>query len=237
MLPFDGGNESAAERYRGLRTKILQHPKAPQIICVSSATTGDGKSVTAINIAGVLALKQHTRVLLVDCDFRHPTVAELIGEPLGGPGLGDVLAGRIDWHAAMLRCQEYPNLYMLPAGQAQGNSAELLDSRAWRLGCERLRAIFDFIVVDSPPIGMVADYDLIQASCDGVVIVARPNHTDRKSLTKALQTVPAEKTLGIALNSVEPWFLWRTPQEYAYPYANQKNGAVPQEKTSAPRNS
>jgi capsular exopolysaccharide synthesis family protein len=223
VLPFDGTAEDTSERYRILRTKILQHPKRPQVLCVSSPSTGDGKSVTAMNVAGVLGLKENTRVLLLDCDFRHPSVASMIRMPAGGGGVADVLSGRIAWRQAILRCRELPNFYLVAAGQAQGNSAELLDSKAWRSGLEELRAQFDFIVIDTPPIGLVADYDLIQASCDGIVVVARPNHTDRTSFNKALEAIPAEKNLGVVINCVERWFLWKA-RDYTYAYRRSSVG-------------
>jgi capsular exopolysaccharide synthesis family protein len=228
VLPFDGTSEEVSERYRILRTKILQHPHKPQLVCVTSPTTGDGKSVTALNIAGVLGLKENTRVLLIDCDFRHPSVVSMIRLPAAGGGVAEVLTGKIAWHQAILRCKELPNFYIAPAGQAQGRSAELLDSKAWRNSCDELRKQFDFIVIDTPPIGLVADYDLIQASCDGVVMVARPNHTDRTSLNKALLAVPPEKSLGVVVNCVERWFLWKA-QDYTYAYRDRNNGVTSHE--------
>jgi receptor protein-tyrosine kinase len=224
VLPFDGSAEDASERYRILRTKILQHPMKPQVLCVSSPTTGDGKSITAMNIAGVLGLKETTRVLLLDCDFRHPSVSSMIRLPAGSGGVAEVLTGQIAWRQAILRCRELPNFYIAPAGHARGNSAELLDSKAWRNGLTELRAQFDYVVIDTPPIGLVADYDLIQASCDGMVVVARPNHTDRTSFNKAIQTIPAEKNLGVVINCVERWFLWKA-QDYTYAYRDRKDGA------------
>ena len=181
----------------------------------------DGKSVSAINIAGVLALKDKTRVLLLDCDFRHPTIHSLVGLPKDSAGTADVLAGTIEWRQAILQCAELPNLYVSSAGRPYGRAAELLDSHAWREGCKYLRTAFDYVVIDSPPIGLVADYDLIQDSCDGVVLVARPNHTDRSSLQKVLQSVPAEKNLGLVLNCTERWFLWKAAGDYRYAYNNR----------------
>jgi Mrp family chromosome partitioning ATPase len=152
----------------------------------------------------------------------------MIRLPAGNGGVAEVLCGKIAWRQAILRCRELPNFYIAPAGQAQGNSAELLDSKAWRNGLAELREQFDFIVIDTPPIGLVADYDLIQASCDGVVVVARPNHTDRTSFNKAIQAIPADKNLGVVINCVERWFLWKA-QDYTYAYRDRKDSAVSHE--------
>ena len=86
LLPFDNTNFSAAEQYRMIRTKLIQHPRQPRLILISSAVPGDGKSVTAVNIAGALALKTEANVLLVDTDFRRSTIHIQLGLP-ASPGL------------------------------------------------------------------------------------------------------------------------------------------------------
>ena len=89
-LPFGDDHWLANEQYRILRTKLLQHIKRPQVILVSSAGSGDGKSITAINLAGVLSLRSESRVLLVDGDFRKPNVHFQLGIP-ESPGMADIL--------------------------------------------------------------------------------------------------------------------------------------------------
>ncbi len=208
LLPFDETHWEASEQYRILRTRIIQHPKQPRVIVISSGGSGDGKSVTAINIAGALALKANAQVLLVDGDFRRSTIHAQLGLEQS-PGLGDVLEGTATLQQAMVRAEQMPNLYILPAGMAKLNPVELLDSKHWADFMTVCREKFRYIIVDSPPVAAVADYTLIEASCDGVIIVARPDHTDRRMCLKALQTVAKEKLLGVALNGVQKWFLGR----------------------------
>lgn len=214
ILPFDGADERAAERYRVIRTKLRQDHK--RVLCISSSGMGDGKSVTAANIAGVLALKQENRVLLVDGDFRRSTLAHMLGLSQF-PGLSEVLAGEVNWREAMTRLIEAPNLYFMPAGEQSSNPAELLDSTRWKTISDTFRDHFNFVVIDSPPMRTVADYDLIQSVCDGVIVVARQDHSNRTRLLKAIETVPADKMIGLVMNCVSPWTLRRT-QEDADPY-------------------
>jgi capsular exopolysaccharide synthesis family protein len=218
VFPFDNGHPAAAEQYRIIRTKILHSSKRPHLIVVSSPSSGDGKTITSINIAGSLALKEDARVLLVDGDLRQRRVSDELGI-LRGPGLAEVLSGAADLNSAMVRAEQFPNLFILTAGYVQESAPELLDSQAWRLLLEEVRTRFENVIFDAPPVGTVADYDLLQLACDGIIIVARPDHSDRAACMKALEIVPREKLLGVVLNCVEDWWLWKTP---AYGYYAKK---------------
>ena len=219
IFPFDGAHQAAAEQYRIIRTKIWQGDRKPQVVLVSSASSGDGKTVTSINIAASLALKEESRVLLVDGDLRHPRVSEALGIPLGR-GLSEVLAGTISLESALVEAEQFPNLFILPAGNPDGSAAELLDCPRGPALIEEIRSRFGNVIVDAPPIATVADYELLQLVCDGVVVVGRPDHSDRRAFFNALETVPKEKLLGVVLNCVEEWWLWRTP---AYGYYGKQN--------------
>jgi len=205
-LPFDGKHGVANEQYRILRTKLLQHPRQPRVILISSTGPGDGKSVTSINLAGVLALRAEGHVLLLDSDFRKATIHLHLGTP-ETPGLAEVLAGTSSLEEAVVGAQELPNLFVLPAGKTVGNSAELLDSSRWAECMSTLRKTFKYIIVDSPPIASVADYDLLASAADGVVVVVRPDHTNRQRCNQVLASLPKEKVIGILLNWVPDWFL------------------------------
>lgn len=204
LLPFEDGNWRPSEQYRILRTKINQHPKQPHLIVVSSPAPGDGKSVSAINTAAALSLKKEGRVLLLDADLRKSAIHVKLGLP-ESPGLADLLKGSCTLEEAIVHIQEFPNLYVMAAGTPLGNPTELLDSGAWQGLCAKLRTLFRYVVLDSPPVGAVADYDLIQAVCDGVILVIRPDHTDRHLCQKSLEHLPKAKFLGVLLNCVPDW--------------------------------
>jgi protein-tyrosine kinase len=217
VLPFDDTNMRASEQYRIIRTRIIQHPAHPHIIVISSPGPGDGKSVSAINIAGALSLKTAAKVLLVDADFRRASIHAQIGFP-ESPGLANVLARGCSLEEAVIRSEQFPSLYVLPAGERPANPTELLDSPQWTEFCTRLRKDFEYVILDSPPMEAVADYDLIQAACDGVVVVVRPDHTNRKACFELIDKVPKSKFVGVLLNCVNEWFLARPYTYDSYYY-------------------
>lgn len=208
LLPFENGYGRPSEQYRILRTKIVQHPNQPHFILVSSPASGDGKSITATNAAAALSLKSDARVLLVDADFRKPAIHTQLGLP-EAPGLAEVLRGASRVEDAIVRTQEFPNLFVISAGVPPPNPVELLDSTNWKAFCAKIRSLFRYVVADSPPMGVVADYELIQAVCDGVILVVRPDHTNRQLCQKSLATVSKAKLLGVLLNCVSDWSLAR----------------------------
>jgi capsular exopolysaccharide synthesis family protein len=209
VFPVDDTHPHAAEQYRIIRTKLLHHPSQPRTIVVSSPSSGDGKTVTAVNIAACLALKEDAKVLLIDADLRRSAIANILGLP-PEPGLTDVLTGRCDLSDAVMRLEQLPGLSVLTAGGKCGNPAELLDSVKWRALIEACREEYRYVIIDATPVAAVADYELVQMVCDGVMLVVRPDHTDRKLLEKAVATIPKAKLVGAVLNCMENWFLFKT---------------------------
>jgi capsular exopolysaccharide synthesis family protein len=220
VIPWSASASPGGEQYRIIRTRIVQQPTRPKVIVVSSACSGDGKTVSAINIAGVLSLRDNTKTLLIDGDFRRAGVSSALGLPLG-PGLSDTLSRSCTLQDTIVRVDQFPNFYVMTAGNGNPKAAELLDSDHWKALCATVREHFDFVVIDAPPIAAVADYELIQARSDGVILVVRPDHTDRTLLDKALDLVPDVKRLGVVINCSAEWFLWKTHESYYY-YSGSK---------------
>jgi capsular exopolysaccharide synthesis family protein len=210
VFPFDEAQSRAAEQYRIIRTKLLHHSQKPQLTVVSSASSGDGKTITSINIAGSLALRADSQILLVDGDLRRPRVHAELDIPIA-PGLGDVLSGGVLFEEVVVQAAQFPNLFILPAGSPAGNPAELLESPQYSAFLAQIRARFSHVIFDAPPVATVTDYELLQHGCDGVLLVARPDHSNRASFLKSLEIVPSRKLLGVILNCVEDWWLWKTP--------------------------
>jgi capsular exopolysaccharide synthesis family protein len=218
LFPFEGSDRAAAaDQYRVLRTNLVHHPARPSLIAVSSATPGDGKTLTAVNTAGILAWKNEGDVLLIDADLRRRSVAPLLGIPQE-PGFADVLQSRCTIDEAIANVPAVPRLHVLTAGTPSVNPAELLDSAACRDILTLVRGRFRYVVVDTAPIGVLTDFDLVQPCCDGVVVVVRPDHTNRKLLNQALSHMPADAVLGVVLNGYQDWLLSVTPASYAYAY-------------------
>jgi capsular exopolysaccharide synthesis family protein len=215
LLPFEDKNLPAAEQYRIIRTKILHHRTHPKIIAISSAGRGDGKTTTSINIAGALALRKDVTVLLIDTDMRQSTMADQLGIPQS-PGLGEVLAGAALLQDAIVHVTEIPNLYILPAGESETNPAELLDSAQWRALAQQCSAAFRYVILDATPVEAVTDYELVEQVADGLILVARPDHTDRAAYARAESAIQKGKLLGTVLNGVPSWFGRKSHGAYHY---------------------
>ncbi len=147
----------AAEHYRSLRTRIkhAEQGRAVRAIVITSPAKGDGKSLTAANLALTMAQEFQQRVLLVDGDLRRPSIHHLFGLN-DGPGLADVLMGAADLDQVLVTVPEH-HLTILPAGAPPGHPAELLGSASMRRVLDTLRTRFDRILMDMPPVEPLAD--------------------------------------------------------------------------------
>jgi capsular exopolysaccharide synthesis family protein len=192
----------AAERYRRLRTLVHHDANgSPQVILVTSALPGEGKSTTAINLALAFASDDRGEVLLVDADTRRPTVGRWV-EPPPSLGLSDVIEGSVGLDHAILDVKK-TRLKVLSAGDPSPDPVRMLSSEAIGKLFSTLRERFSRIIVDSPPIVPFTDADVIGAQCDGALIVARSGVTPRPALEQALNSVTSTRILGIVLNDVQ----------------------------------
>jgi capsular exopolysaccharide synthesis family protein len=190
----------ATESYRALRTRLLrmQETQGLHSIVLSSALPGEGKTLTSMNLALVCAQLKDLRVLLIDGDLRSHGLTRLMGEP-PGPGLSDVLAGDVPFESAIVATDQ-PNLYVLAAGSSDTPPAELFAGSRWKELLGWAAETFKVVLVDSPPILTLADFELISAPCDGVLVVVRALQTRRELLKKASAQVDAKKFLGLVFN-------------------------------------
>ncbi len=221
IFPFDQANASAAEQYRMIRTKIAYARPPGSIITLSSATAGDGKTITALNIAAALALKNDANIVLVDGDLCRATVAGKLGIPQS-PGLVDFLQGHCQLEEVIIRLEQIPNLYIVPAGEAGQKRTELLESPRWKALVSLFRRQFAYTIIDAPPIGVVADYELLQAAGDAVVMVVRPDHTERPLCLNAIATIPKEKLLGVVFNAADKSTIAKSYSYYYGDYHKKK---------------
>ena len=155
-------------------------------------------------------------MLLIDADLRRSTVAAVLGiEPL--PGLSEVLRGEKTIQEAVVRLEQLPTLHVLPAGVGSSNPVEMLDSTLWRGMVKALREEFEMVIMDTTPMGTVADFKLVQEVCDGVMMVVRPDHTNRSAFMKAIESDGQQKLLGTVINAYENSLFWKRPDS-AYHY-------------------
>ena len=198
----------AAEAYRTLRTNLnyLTPPKPPHVIVVTSALPGDGKTTTVVNLAVTLA-HQGQRVILIDAETRRGTVHDVFGIP-PAPGFFDLMYGQASPGECIRRVQMEGGgtLDVLPLGSAPSvNPADLLVAGRLQPLFERLRAQYDYVLIDTPPLNLFTDGALIGAHADALLLVARADKTDRDELRFAVQQLKnVNVTLaGTILNDVE----------------------------------
>jgi len=192
-----------AEQYRALRYTIEQFHKMRdlRIVAVSSPGVGDGKTTTAINLAGALAQAHEARVLLVDADLRRPAVANLLA--FGGsdaPGLVNAILDPSLTLERVARPRSPFNLSVIPGGQVPPSPYEVLKSP--RLGelLEEARRHYDYVVLDAPPLCPVQDCRVIAHWVDGFLLVVAAHHTPRRLVDEALSVVERGKILGLVFN-------------------------------------
>jgi capsular exopolysaccharide synthesis family protein len=190
----------AAEQYRQLRTRLshTEGATALRTILITSPQKGEGKSVTAANLALTMAQELQRRVVLVEADLRKPSLQELLGLP-PGVGLAEYLAGACELRDAM-KFLPHHNLAVLPAGAAPTNPAELLGSTAMRRLLDQLRTRFDRVILDTPPVLPLADVAVLAPIVDGTLLVVRAGVTPKPAIENALRAFDSSRLLGIVLN-------------------------------------
>jgi capsular exopolysaccharide synthesis family protein len=203
LVSLTNPNSFAAEQYQGLRLTLerLARSRGAQVIAVSSPAAGEGKTVTAINLAGALARGSDARVLLIDADLRRPSVARCLGLDDGQTnGLADVIANETLELSAGAREIEGMNLAVVPAGTPYPAIHKILRSPRLEHLLTEARKQFDYIVVDTPPLLPVFDSALLSRVADGLLLVVAANQTPRKLLGEALNLVEPSKVMGIVFN-------------------------------------
>jgi len=195
--------EPAEESYRALRTRLLRlrATQGLRSVMVTSATQGEGKTLTALNLALSCAQLHDMRVLLIDGDIRSRGLTQSLGLP-SSPGLADVLSGQCTAAKAIV-VTDMPNLYVASCGSPSMPPAELFASRRWQDFIGWCNESFKVILVDAPPVLNLADADLMAAACDGVLMVVRARYAQRAVLRRSAGQIDPKKLLGVVYNAVE----------------------------------
>ena len=210
-----------AEAYRTLRTSILlsSAKQPPQVLVFTSALPQDGKTMTSVNTAYIMA-KQGKRVLLVDADLRRPSVHKAFGlrPPLG---LSNVLSGGARWQDVVQSTME-PNLFIIPSGPLPPHPAELLGAGTMQDLIRDWRKEYDHIILDSPPVLTVTDAVLLAVQADAVTLIVRSGQTTMGAVRNASDLLLHLKAplRGIVLNA----FDLESPDYYYYYYSGSKYG-------------
>jgi capsular exopolysaccharide synthesis family protein len=197
--------DQPAEAFRKLRTNLrfMAFDQSRRVMVVTSPESGDGKSVIAANLAAAIAASGEP-VVLVDGDLRRPSLAGMFGMA-EGPGLTDVLAGRLEAEDVMTRVSPLTNLQVLPAGGPPQNPSEMLGSKAMSVLLGHLAERY-IVVLDAPPLLPVTDAAVLAALTDGALVVVQVNKTVDADLASALAQVETVggTVLGVIFNRVAP---------------------------------
>lgn len=203
MLLFDRRNSVVgAEEFVTLRSHLDKvRQKMPlQTLLVTSPLPQEGKTMVAANLAQVIARHHERRVLLIDSDLRFSRLHLSLGALLE-PGLSDYLRGNANEVAVLQRGQPH-NLFFIPGGRPAPNPCELIGNGHLKVLVQRLAPLFDWIILDSPPVIPVSDAKLLADSSDGVLMVVQAGVTPFDLAQKACREFHDKKLLGVVLNGV-----------------------------------
>ena len=195
-----------AEAYRAVRTALYFNTKEKthQVIQVTSPMPGDGKSTLAANLAVTIA-QSGKSVLLMDADFRRPTLHKVFGLEKRAAGLAPFVDGEVELEDAVSTLPETPNLSLLPCGARPSNPSELLSSQEFANCLELFRERYDFVIVDTPPVLAVSDGCAVAARVDGVILTFRIHKRAKPLATRArdaLNNIGAN-VFGLVVNGVD----------------------------------
>jgi len=208
------------EQFRSLaatlhRTQLEQHVKS---VIVTSASPGDGKSHVAVNLALTLSDSYLRRVLLIDADLRCPSLHRVFRVP-NTSGLSEALKAETDEHVAPVRISE--TLSLLPAGRPEPSPLGGLSSGRMKRIVADAASRFDWVIVDSPPVGLLADARLVAETVDGAILVVRAGVTRFPDLEAAADALGHERILGLVLNAVDPFEI-RGEADYSHYYGGDQ---------------
>ena len=205
------------EEYRSLRTHVLHKSQRQKLqsIVIASVNPSEGKTVTALNLSWLLAQTDGVNALIIDSDLRMPSLTDYIGIETD-KGLSDILAGQSSLKDSIIKL-EPAGLHLLPGGEARTDVAELISGPKFRQILAEAREMFDYVIIDAPPLGIFTDATVLINHADGAMLVVRAGRTKYSAVDRILETLPRDRMLGVVLNQSEE-VLPETQYNYGYGY-------------------
>ena len=209
------------EEYRSLRTQVLHKSQRQklQAIVVASVNPSEGKTVTALNLAWLLAQTDEVSCLIIDSDLRMPSLTDYLGIETD-KGLSDILTGNGSFRDSIVKL-EPSGLHLLPGGEQRSDVAELLSGPKFKELLQQARQMFDYVIIDAPPLGIFTDATVLINDADGAILVVRSGRTKYSAVDQVLETLPRDRMLGVVLNQSEE-VLTETNYGYGYGYYGRK---------------
>ena len=205
LVSFFQPGSIVAEQFRKLRTYLLRPAlkNPPKTILVTSALSGEGKSLISINLAISIAIELQSHALLVDCDLRNPTLSRWFGLQ-EAKGLSDYLLGQIELPDLIVKTR-IDKLSLLCGGSTQENPVELIGSNKMEAMVNELKSRYTdrYIIFDSSPVLATTEPNVLDKMVDGILVVVRAGETPRESVQQAVKMLQQDKILGVVLNDLE----------------------------------
>lgn len=209
-----------AEQFRILRTNLqyatsgILNEEEGKVMLITSSISGEGKSFVSINLASSIVLLDK-RVIILELDLRKPKIASYLGIPRER-GITNYLIGQTDYKSMIKQTTLHPNMYVLPSGPIPPNPAELISNGRLKVLVEQLKEQFDYIIFDTPPVGLVTDAIILGKYVDAAFYLVRHEYTPKSymKLLLELKTGNKFKSLNVIFNGVD----YRNSKEYGYGY-------------------
>ncbi len=213
----------AFEQYRKLGATLhqAQIEKSVRVVMLTSAVAGEGKTLTAANLALTLSESYGRNTLLIDADLRRPTLHTLFDVP-NVTGLSDGLRENASQRLSVQRVS--PRLSLLTAGRPDGDPTSLLTSDMMRRVVEEAAVTFDWVVIDTPPVGLITDAKLLAGMVDTVLFVIQAASTPYEVSRRAIEVLGKNRVMGIVLNRVEAAHPLGRDRYYRYDYYYGQGG-------------
>jgi capsular exopolysaccharide synthesis family protein len=203
LITLQEPNSLITEQYRILYTKISQLTKGNPhtIFAISSSIKGEGKTITSLNLALVMARDFGKKILLIEGDLKNPAIARYLQLKLQ-TGMIDSLLKKADFQSNILTFA-VENLSVLPVVKSVQNSSSILSSQEMNMLISTLKEKYDFILIDCPPILSLPDMNIIEKLVDGILLVIRAERTPRDAVKTALNSLGTDKIVGVILNDAK----------------------------------
>src|SRR5882762_4256660 len=203
------------EQFRTLRSRLyrLREKQSFRTVLVTSTLPGEGKTFVALNLAQAIARQHERRALLIDADLRAAALHVAMGAP-SWPGLSDYLAGEAD-EFSIVQADAKEDIFFIPAGRSVSNPAELLANNRLKSLLGRMAPVFEWIIVDAPPVLPVSDASVLAGMCDGVIFVLRAGRTAFDLAQTACLEFRENNLLGAVLNDVDEEVMYGAYSYYA----------------------
>jgi capsular exopolysaccharide synthesis family protein len=196
----NGVDPVVVERYRRLRTRIIQLQASQHFrsLIVTSPNPEEGKTVTVLNLALSFGMLPTFKILIVDADLRRQSLGKWLGAG-ERPGFSNLIEGSAQLSDVIWHSDEMP-ISFVAAGTSKVPAAELLQSSQLKAQVQKMTEQFSLVLIDSPPVNIITDAQLLAASCDAVLLVTRAFISTRKALDKAVQDLQPNRIIGTVLN-------------------------------------